>query len=81
MSKWAYRVQAYWDNPQPCESKERGKENDDKGEEKSEEKVKCFCEVKKEHMKEGTHKRRMEVQEKNGKKEEKNGRAKINVRW
>jgi hypothetical protein len=37
--------------------------------------------VKKEHMKEGTHKRRMEVQEKNGKKEEKNGRAKINVRW
>ncbi len=31
---------------------------------------------KKECMKEGTHKRRMEVQEKNGKKQEENGREK-----
>ncbi len=47
-------------------------------EKKNEGKGKCFCEVKKECKREAMHERRMEMQEKNGKKHEENGREEIN---
>ncbi len=54
------------------------KRNDNRGEKKSERKGKWFCEVKKEHEKECMCERRMEMEEKNGEKQEENGRQKIN---
>ncbi len=50
--------------------------NDNRGEKNSEKKGKWFCEVKRECEKECMCERKMEIEEKNGKKQEENGRKK-----